>query len=117
MTDWYGWAGTILNVDLTNMKLSKEPLTKEFATKYIGGSGFGARILYDEVGPEVDGLDPENIIVIGQGPLSGTTAPSGSRYDLISKSPPHRYLCPLQRRRLLRPGDEIRRLRLNRHSR
>ncbi len=87
MTDWYGWAGSILNVDLTNMRTSKEPLTKEFATKYIGGSGFGARVLYDEVGPEVDPLSPENIIIIGQGPFSGTTAPSGSRYDLISKSP------------------------------
>ncbi len=87
MTNWYGWAGTILNVDLTNMKTSREPLTKEFATKYIGGGGFATRILYDEVGPEVDPLAPENIIIIGQGPLSGTVAPSGSRYDLISKSP------------------------------
>ncbi len=87
MTDWYGWAGSILNVDLTNMKTSKEPLTKEFATSYIGGGGFGARILYDEVGPEVDPLEPENIIIIGSGPLGATTAPSGSRYELISKSP------------------------------
>lgn len=87
MTDWYGWAGTILNVDLTNRKLSREPLSREFATKYIGASGFGARVLYDEVGPEVAPLSPENIIIIGGGPLGGTTAPSGSRYELLSKSP------------------------------
>lgn len=87
MTDWYGWAGTILRVDLTNMKLSREPLSWEFATKYVGGLGFAARILYDEVGPEVDPLEPENVIIMGNGPLCGTTAPSGSRYDLIAKSP------------------------------
>ena len=83
----YAWAGTILNVDLSSMKVSRETLSREFATKYIGGSGFGARILYDEVGPEVDPLGPENIAIIGQGPLTGTTAPSGGRYVLISKSP------------------------------
>ena len=72
MTTWHGWAGTILRVDLTKMKVSKEPLSMEFATKYIGGSGFGARILYDEVGPGVNALGPENVIIITQGPLSGT---------------------------------------------
>ncbi|MBI4188268.1 MAG: hypothetical protein HY529_03570 [Chloroflexi bacterium] len=87
MTDWYGWAGTILNVDLTNMKVSRQPLSRELATKYIGGDGFGSRILYDEVGPETDPLSPENIIIIGNGPLCGTIAPASSRFDVISKSP------------------------------
>ncbi len=87
MTNWYGWAGSILNVDLTNMKIAREPLSLDFATKYIGGGGFATRILYDEVGPEVDPLEPENILVIGQGPLSGTIAPASGRYDLITKSP------------------------------
>ena len=82
-----GWAGKILNVDLTTRKIETESLSKEFAIKYLGGSIFGARILYDEVGPEVDALSPENIIIIGQGPLSGTLAPSASRYQLVTKSP------------------------------
>ena len=87
MTTWYSWAGTILNVDLTSMKVSQEPLSKEFAVKYIGGSGFGARILYDEVEPTDNALEPDNVLVITQGTLSGTAAPSGGRYDLITKSP------------------------------
>ncbi|MFC1592709.1 aldehyde ferredoxin oxidoreductase family protein [Candidatus Omnitrophota bacterium] len=87
MTSWHGWAGTILDVDLTTRKVNKEPLSREFATKYIGGSGFGARILYDEVPPGDNALEPENVIIIGQGPLSGTLAPSGGRYELVSKSP------------------------------
>ena len=87
MTEWYGWAGTLLYADLTNMKVIKEPLSKEFAAKYIGSTGFGVRTLYDEVPPGDNALEPENIIIIGQGPLSATASPSGGRYDLVSKSP------------------------------
>ena len=82
-----GWGGTILHVDLTTRKIEKEPLSRDFAMKYIGGSGFMARILYDEVGPEVDPLSPENICLIGQGPLNGTLAPSSGRYEVGAKSP------------------------------
>ncbi|MDP3880047.1 MAG: aldehyde ferredoxin oxidoreductase N-terminal domain-containing protein [Dehalococcoidales bacterium] len=87
MTEWYGWAGTILNVDLTSMKVYIEELSPEFARNYIGGCGFGARILYDEVDPEVDPLSPENVVIIGNGVLSGTITPGTSRYNVISKSP------------------------------
>ena len=40
-----GWAGKILNVDLTTGKIEKESLAKDWAMKYVGGSGFGARVL------------------------------------------------------------------------
>lgn len=84
---WYGWAGRILDVDLSRMSISKEPLLLDFAIKYIGGSGFGIRRLYDEVGPEVDPLGPDNVIYVTQGPLGGTLSPSSGRYDLVTKSP------------------------------
>ncbi len=73
---FYGWAGCILDVDLTSGKLVKKKLDKDFAVKYIGGSGFGVRLLYDEVGPDIDPLDERNVTYIGQGPLSGTLAPA-----------------------------------------
>jgi len=82
-----GWAGRILDVDLSKMSISKEPLPPDFAIKYIGGSGFGVRRLYDEVGPEVEPLSPGNVIYVAQGPLVGTLSPSSGRYDLICKSP------------------------------
>ncbi len=82
-----GWAEKILNVDLTTGIIEKEPLDREWAIKYIGGSCFGARILYDEVGPEVDPLSPNNITIIATGPLNGTLAPTSGRCELIFKSP------------------------------
>ena len=92
MTVSNGWAGRVLRVDLTTKSIRKNPLLKDWAVKYIGGIGFGVRVLYDEVGSEVDAFSPENIIVIAQGPLSGTLAPSSGRCELITKSPLTRIL-------------------------
>jgi len=87
MTTWHGWAGRILNVNLTTGEIGIEPLTKELALKHIGGRGLGTKILYDEVDPEVGPLSPDNIIAIGSGPLSGSLSPGACRTDIISKSP------------------------------
>jgi len=87
MSRLYGWAGRMLDIDLSTGKIEKEPLSRDWATEYVGGSGFLARILYDEVGPEVDALSPENIALVGAGPLCGTLAPSAGRYEVAAKSP------------------------------
>ena len=87
MAEWYGGAGTILNVNLSTGKITTEPISKETAAKYIGGRGLAARILYDEVGPGTDPLGPGNIIVVASGSLEGTRVPTSGRYDLTSKCP------------------------------
>lgn len=84
---WYGWSGTILKVDMTNGKIAKEPLQKDFARKYVGGSGMGSRFLYDMVPPEVKPFDSENMVIVAAGPLCGTLAPGNGRVELIAKSP------------------------------
>lgn len=87
MTKWYGWAGTILDVDLTSGKVKKIPLTMETAKNYIGGSGLAARMLYNEPDHGGDPFSPKNVIMITGGPLSGTTAPSSGRYTIVTRSP------------------------------
>ena len=83
----YGWIGTILRVNLTNRTVSKEPLDPTLAKQYIGARGLGTKIMYDEVDPRVDPLSPENKLIFAPGPLSGTFAPSGGRYNVITKGP------------------------------
>jgi len=73
----YGWVGTILSVDLTSGRIEKVPLSKELASNYVGGRGINVRILYDQVKPGIDPLGPENMLIIGSGPLSGTMLPAG----------------------------------------
>jgi aldehyde:ferredoxin oxidoreductase len=73
----YGWMGTILRVDLTSGKIEKTPFSKELRRDYIGGRGVNSRILYDEVKPGTDGLDPANVLVFGTGPITGLPVASG----------------------------------------
>jgi aldehyde:ferredoxin oxidoreductase len=84
----YGWAGNILRIDLTTGEIVRQPLEIDFARKWLGGEGFGAKLLWDGVGPEVeDGLNPGNLLIYATGPLTGTLAPSGGRLEIIAKSP------------------------------
>ena len=86
MADWYGWMGTILRVDLSTGKITKEPLSKELASNYIGGRGINSKILYDETGPETDPLGPDNRLIVGTGPTSGTLGLGNGRPHLMSCS-------------------------------
>src|SRR4030067_1684000 len=83
----YGYAGTVLRINLNNQKIVKEPPSADFARKYIGGSGFNARVLYDQVGPNVDPLSPDNLLIVGIGALSGTSAPCCSRGTFTARTP------------------------------
>lgn len=82
----YGWTGKLLRVDLTRKEWSIEK-TDELAERFIGGVGFGYKILWDEIAPEVGAFDPENRLVFATGPLTGTLAPTSGRLEIVSKSP------------------------------
>jgi aldehyde:ferredoxin oxidoreductase len=88
-----GYAGKILRVDLTERKITEEPLNPKYARDYIGGTGLGNRIIYDEVPPSTDPLSPENKIVFATGPVTATNYPSGARYQVVFKSPLTGILC------------------------
>lgn len=82
----YGWMGTILRVDLSSGNIEKEPLSEELRRNYLGGRGINARILWDEVKPGTDGFAPENRLVFGNGPLTGTMVAAG-RLNISAMSP------------------------------
>lgn len=83
----YGYTGKVLHVDLTKQRLSSEDLDMDLARKFIGGMGLATRVLYDEVGPGVDPLSADNVLIFSTGPLSGTAAPCAGRYEVTGKSP------------------------------
>ncbi len=82
-----GWTGTLLRVDLTNERITKEAINEEWARDYAGGRGIAARYLYQEVDAEVDPLSPENSLIFATGPLTGTNASCGARYMVVTKGP------------------------------
>ena len=80
-----GWQKKVLRVDLTKETARTEPLNMEWAQKYIGLRGLGSKYLYEEIDPKVDPLSPKNKLIFATGPLTGTMAPTGGRYGVITK--------------------------------
>ena len=74
-------------MDLTRAEFHLEALEEAVLKKFIGGSSLGAKILYDELSPDVGPLDPENLLIFMTGPLTGTVCPSCGRYCVCTRSP------------------------------
>src|SRR5512147_2592166 len=83
----YGWIGTVLRVNLTTGAIRKLPLDPRDAAQYLGARGLGTKLLTDDIDPHVDALSPDNEIIFAAGPFTGTYAPSGGRYHVVTKSP------------------------------
>jgi aldehyde:ferredoxin oxidoreductase len=79
-----GYAGRYLDIDLSTGNIQTLELDKEMAEKYIGGGGFIAKILWDELPPDIDALSPENMLIITR----GTDAISSQGME-SAKSPEH----------------------------
>jgi aldehyde:ferredoxin oxidoreductase len=82
-----GWTGKRLRVDLTSGGIRVEDIEESYREKWLGGRGFNSELLYREVGNDVDPLGPENRLIFGVGPLTGTFAPSSGRTTVTAKSP------------------------------
>lgn len=82
-----GYAGQYIEIDLTKNTIKKEQLEKSTISKYIGGAGFTARALYEDMNPLADPLGPENILCFAPGVLVGTNVPTANRTVVSAKSP------------------------------
>jgi len=82
-----GFAGKLLNVDLSSGKVEVEIPDESLYRDYIGGYGIGSRVIYSRQRGGVDALGPENIFGLTTGPLAGTHIPFGSRFYAVGKSP------------------------------
>ncbi|CAB5110841.1 Tungsten-containing aldehyde:ferredoxin oxidoreductase (EC [Olavius algarvensis associated proteobacterium Delta 3] len=83
----HGYAGTILRIHLTDGRIEKEPLPADLAESYIGGRGFVARLLFDEIEPDIDPCGEKNMFIAATGPLTGHFLPASGKTHFGSKSP------------------------------
>lgn len=81
----HAYAGKMLRVDLTRHEIQEQPLTQDLARAFIGGRGLGTRILFDELDPTIEPLDPANKLIFATGPLTGTAASCGGRFMAVTK--------------------------------
>jgi len=82
-----GTMGKIAFVDLSTRKITVENPPDELYLKYLGGYGLGAYYLYTRQKPGADPLGPENLLGFLAGPLSGTPAICGNRFQVVGRSP------------------------------
>jgi aldehyde:ferredoxin oxidoreductase len=81
-----GYTGRILRVKLDEGDFKTEKLPEDWIRDYIGGDGFAARLLYEEVPGGVDALSPANKLLIATGPITGTLWPMSGRTVFVSKA-------------------------------
>ncbi|MBA2450752.1 MAG: aldehyde ferredoxin oxidoreductase, partial [Chloroflexi bacterium] len=83
-----GYMGNILEVDLTSGEIRTSELTRELADRWIGGTGLGAHLLAQEPATATaDPLSPENTLIFGTGPFTGTAVPLSNRFGVCARSP------------------------------
>ena len=87
MTKFKAYTGKILDVNLSCGTTSNYNLSDLDREKFLGSRFISDKILWDQLQPGVDALSADNIIVIMTAPLTGSGAPSSSRYDISAKSP------------------------------
>ena len=79
-----------LHVDLTKGSAERRDLSVPFIEKYIGGRGFGAKLVWDNLKQHDFKIDPvgqENLLVVAPGPLTGAYLPSSGKNSFVAISP------------------------------
>lgn len=79
-----------LVVDLTAGTAKRVDVPLEMIERYIGGRGFGAKLVWDNLVRHefaLDPLGPENLLVIAPGPLTGAYVPSSGKCSFVAISP------------------------------
>ena len=87
----FGHTGFRLRINLTNRKVFVEDIPEAYARKWMGGRGFNMEVFFREIPVDADPWGPENVLLFGVGPITGTSFP-GSRINISGKSPHTGYL-------------------------
>jgi aldehyde:ferredoxin oxidoreductase len=82
-----GYSKKILEIDLSSQTSRVLELSDRFILKYIGGRGFGAKLVWDNLRPGLDPLGPDNVVAVAPGPLTGVFLPASGKTSFVSISP------------------------------
>ncbi|MGA9350374.1 MAG: aldehyde ferredoxin oxidoreductase family protein [Anaerolineae bacterium] len=83
----YAYAGKLLWVNLDLGQWQVVDIASDQVRHYLLGSGLAAKILDDRLQPQLDPLDPANLLLIVNGLLTGTFIPTASRVSVCGRSP------------------------------
>jgi len=78
-----GYNMRTLYVNVSDNEIKEKAVSQMMKDKFVGGKGFGLKLLWDATKPETKWNDPENDIVINTGPICGITQYSGTGKSLV----------------------------------
>ncbi len=85
--DWHpierGYNNRTLYINVDSHEVKEKPVSQQMKDKFVGGKGFGLRLLWDATTPDTKWDDPENEIIISPGPIGGITQYSGAGKSLL----------------------------------
>lgn len=79
--------GSILSVNLTSRKIEAHPADETLLQRFIGGSGYGAYVMAQNLPHPPAPFDPDNPLIFAAGPLTGTPVPTSGRHTIVARSP------------------------------
>ncbi len=82
-----GYMGKVVMYNLSTQELTEYPWTDEDRELFIGGKTMASKIMADNFTGQEKPFSEENLIIISTGPLTGTGAPSSSRFNISTLSP------------------------------
>ncbi len=81
------YAGKYLQIDLSTGDVTAQPIDDSDVRRFLLGSGYAAMLFHDTLNPELAWDDPASPLLIFNGLLSGTFAPTGCRSAWCARSP------------------------------
>jgi aldehyde:ferredoxin oxidoreductase len=78
-----GYTDKILHINVGTTEIREKDVPLVMKEKFIGGKGYGLRLLWDATKPDTKWDDPENEIIISSGPIGGITQYSGTGKSIV----------------------------------
>lgn len=78
-----GYNNRTLYINLDDNRIEEKSVSQEMKDKFVGGKGFGLKLLWDATRPETLWDDNDNEIVISGGPICGITQYSGTGKSIV----------------------------------
>jgi aldehyde:ferredoxin oxidoreductase len=78
-----GYAGRTLYINVGDLRIEEKKVDPLMKKKFIGGKGFGLKLLWDAIKDDTRWDSPENEINIAAGPIAGNTNYPGSGKSIV----------------------------------
>lgn len=82
-----GYHDRVLRVDLTSRTARSERVDERTWRTFVGGAGYGAKVLLEETTAQTDPLGPDNPLVFALGPYQAGASPGNAKWSVVAKSP------------------------------